>query len=424
MGLSDLTDSSAVRRAIHEFDEIGRDRFLEKYGFRESLTYFLEHDGIRYDSKAIVGAAHGYQHGTPLRADEFSGGEKTVAPLLASLGFVVTRPAADWVTPIGYVGTRTEFKELYGGSIYGGIESSRTTPNILIYTDPDQGALSGYDYDGPDPDDDRVFYYTGEGRTGDQELRVGNKAIYEHAQSRRTLRLFEALKEKAQPGGKRHRYLGAFRLDPEAPYRREPANDAEGNPRQVIVFRLLRDEIVEAARQPARPEPAKSGKSEVLSSPQVYVPGGPAPAAHVELVASEINLVLEYETVPRAGRIASRDEARLVLDFESWLRNQGHELQRARITIPGQRHSLVTDTHDVTTQILYEAKSGTDRATVRLGIGQLMDYLRFLPEARGALLLPEEPEADLKSLIASCGFGLVYRSLGQWVVLEPANADR
>jgi hypothetical protein len=52
---------------------------------------------------------------------------------------------------------------------------------------------------------------------------------------------------------------------------------------------------------------------------------------------------------------------------------------------------------------------------VRLAIGQLYDYLRFVPEATGRLLLPEEPSDDVKRLIRSCGFGLTYRRLGSWI---------
>ena len=57
MALSDVTDPDAVRRALHEFDDLGRDQFLAKYGFAKSRSYFLIADGRAYDSKAIVGAA-------------------------------------------------------------------------------------------------------------------------------------------------------------------------------------------------------------------------------------------------------------------------------------------------------------------------------------------------------------------------------
>ncbi len=58
----------------------------------------LVHDGKRYDSKAIVGAAHGHLPGRqPLTASEFSGGEATVGRLLRKLGF--TLQVGDDLTP-------------------------------------------------------------------------------------------------------------------------------------------------------------------------------------------------------------------------------------------------------------------------------------------------------------------------------------
>ncbi len=51
----------------------------------------MVHDGKPYDSKAIVGAAHGYLPGQQtLSSAEFSGGEDTVAQLLRRLGFTVS----------------------------------------------------------------------------------------------------------------------------------------------------------------------------------------------------------------------------------------------------------------------------------------------------------------------------------------------
>ncbi|EKX55903.1 putative type II restriction endonuclease [Rhodobacter sp. AKP1] len=85
-----------VLKAIDEFDNIGRDAFLEKYGFGRSRSYFLSHNGKLYDSKAIVGSAH--QHASPavgsLAAENFSGGEATVKKLLEALDFEVYRTPA------------------------------------------------------------------------------------------------------------------------------------------------------------------------------------------------------------------------------------------------------------------------------------------------------------------------------------------
>lgn len=92
MSLADVTDANAVLAALAEFDRLGRDAFLKKYGFAQARDYFVEHNGRSYDSKAIAGAAHSHQHGTPLTASDFSGGDATVASRLESLGFQVTRP--------------------------------------------------------------------------------------------------------------------------------------------------------------------------------------------------------------------------------------------------------------------------------------------------------------------------------------------
>ena len=87
---SDLTDRSAVHRAIDEFDRLGRDTFLRRYGFGPARVYLLKTRTGSYDSKAIFGVAFGYQHGTPLASSEFSGGKTGAAGRLAELGFTIT----------------------------------------------------------------------------------------------------------------------------------------------------------------------------------------------------------------------------------------------------------------------------------------------------------------------------------------------
>jgi len=99
------TTRDAVLAAMAEYDEIGQQRFLELYGYGEATSYYIEHEGRRYDSKAIVGVAHRYlperQGPKPiesraLRRDELIGGKATVVPHLEKLGFrvVETRPPA------------------------------------------------------------------------------------------------------------------------------------------------------------------------------------------------------------------------------------------------------------------------------------------------------------------------------------------
>jgi hypothetical protein len=61
MALNDLTSPEAVERALDEFDEIGREAFLNKYRFGHARRYFVRRNGKYYDSKAIAGAAMGFQ---------------------------------------------------------------------------------------------------------------------------------------------------------------------------------------------------------------------------------------------------------------------------------------------------------------------------------------------------------------------------
>ncbi|MDT0341905.1 HNH endonuclease [Streptomyces litchfieldiae] len=79
----------SVLKAIAEYDELGRDEFLARYGFGEARSYVVVHDGREYDSKAIAGVAHQWDQGRALRPDEFSGGKEHAAAWLKRAGFQV-----------------------------------------------------------------------------------------------------------------------------------------------------------------------------------------------------------------------------------------------------------------------------------------------------------------------------------------------
>lgn len=96
MAIENIDDPEAVRRAIAEFRAIGQTRFLKKYGFGASRGWMLrDEDGQELDAKAILGAAHGYQHPGlgHLPQSEFYGGEAT-ARKLREMGFTVIEPEA------------------------------------------------------------------------------------------------------------------------------------------------------------------------------------------------------------------------------------------------------------------------------------------------------------------------------------------
>jgi 5-methylcytosine-specific restriction protein A len=100
MALKELTRES-VEKAITTFDQLGRDKFLAKYGYKRAKGYFILLGGRSYDSKAIAGVAYGFVRPDlgPLKWDDFGGGERTVRQRLEKLGFSITSPEnrnPDW----------------------------------------------------------------------------------------------------------------------------------------------------------------------------------------------------------------------------------------------------------------------------------------------------------------------------------------
>ena len=162
MALSDLT-ASAVIKAIQEFDQLGRDAFLKKYGFRKAQSYDLRMNGRSYDSKAIAGVAHGYLPGeTALTPDTFSGGEATVQNTLERLGFTVIHDA-EFPPSSGDVLTNEEIGRRFVVGNMGGMRRSNKRNLLVLISDPFKGLYQ-------DRWEGEVLHYTGMGPRGDQSL--------------------------------------------------------------------------------------------------------------------------------------------------------------------------------------------------------------------------------------------------------------
>lgn len=98
--LSRLRSPAAVQAALDQFESLGRTAFLARYGYGRSRDFLVRNPqtGNLCDSKAVVGAAFGFEHPEhgALTHDEFSGGEATVVPRLQALGFEVVKVGEDW----------------------------------------------------------------------------------------------------------------------------------------------------------------------------------------------------------------------------------------------------------------------------------------------------------------------------------------
>ena len=81
---------SAVLRAITEFDELGREGFLERYGYHRSHHLWIVHEGRRYDMKAVWAAAQ-VEPGTslPVPMPKPNHSRNVVQPQLEKLGIAV-----------------------------------------------------------------------------------------------------------------------------------------------------------------------------------------------------------------------------------------------------------------------------------------------------------------------------------------------
>ncbi len=81
---------AGILAAIAICDAMGRDAFLERYGFRRATRFHLRHGGRSYDSKAILGVAYGLSTATPPgKASEFSGGAATAERVFTREGFTM-----------------------------------------------------------------------------------------------------------------------------------------------------------------------------------------------------------------------------------------------------------------------------------------------------------------------------------------------
>ena len=86
--------------------------------------------------------------------------------------------------------------------------------------------------------------------------------------------------------------------------------------------------------------------------------------------------------------------------------------------------ALVCDLVDETDRVLYEAKGDVRRTSVRMAIGQLLDYRRFEPASTSlAILLPRQPAKDLIELIGSVHASVVWRTIKGFENSQPSASN-
>ena len=111
----------------------------------------------------------------------------------------------------------------------------------------------------------------------------------------------------------------------------------------------------------------------------------------------------------RAGT-RRRVEVKLVQRYAEWMAQRGHTVVGREYPVTGEARPLRCDAFVEDVGLLVEAKRHDDRNSIRLAIGQLMDYLRFEGDVRLAVLVPHELAPDHQALLRSVGVDWIWLS--------------
>ncbi len=315
-------------------------------------------------------------------------------------GEAADTPSA-WRLQPGDVVRRRLIHQAYGGQQQGGISTPRSLPEILIFTDPEAGARYGYDqFEGLR--EDGSYAYTGEGQYGPQTFVRGNRALRDAAADGKVIRL---LRTK----GVHATYVGAFTLGT-PPYVLETIPDAEGEPRDGIIFNLLPLDA-QVALLPAYGGALDDDVDDVAYAATLRTWH---PPEYFDVVVPEAERVQEERTI-------SRVEFALQADFGAWLASKGTPPQR--LPLRAGSALIEPDMFVPGPDWIVEAKRSTARGHVRTAVGQVLDYRHIARKAgrdsSPVILLPGRPEPDLLELVSSLGIVLAFRDGDGFEILEP-----
>jgi hypothetical protein len=148
----------------------------------------------------------------------------------------------------------------------------------------------------------------------------------------------------------------------------------------------------------------------VTEAPPPNAPPGEPPPITSE-VEVEAHNTESYEVSGQTTRTAIRREQPLVIAYKAWMRDRGSEIVRLKFRPPNLPHHLFNDIYDKVRNNLIEGKADASRPSIRMAIGQLMDYRRFAPPgARLAVLTERRPRRDLEDLLGTLGIACIWRA--------------
>jgi hypothetical protein len=309
----------------------------------------------------------------------------------------------DWDLELGEVDSRTAIQARYGGSNSRGISAPAAggdQKDVMLWWDPQRGREFGYD-DGW-TSDGSTFFFSGTGVEGDQQFGAPlqeNGRVRDHVANGDRIRLLKYL------GKNRVRYVAELRL---VQWHVRDGEDRKGNLRKLIQFQFVPvgpavQEPGDLERPPLREAPAPA--------PLEPPPAEPGEAALERLHSKEFRRHLMTQQL-----VCRRREAELVHAFAQWLSvTFGRNVTGYEIPYGVEGRNLRADAYlpprEDAGGILFEAKSSAAREHVRLAIGQLLDYRRYIEtEPKLAVLTPTPVPSDMLELLDELGIGIVWQS--------------
>jgi 5-methylcytosine-specific restriction enzyme A len=154
--------------------------------------------------------------------------EPPISPKLIAPSFQMAPVPSHGPLTFGDTYRRRDLHARFGGNRFKGIAVSQAQNAVLLFhtAEPSQQFYrDGYDEDG-------IYWYCGEGTSGDMRWTSGNRAIRDHVNDGRDLFLFE----RVQRRDGLWKLTGLMHC---AGYKTEPRNDRMGESRIAIIFGLI-----------------------------------------------------------------------------------------------------------------------------------------------------------------------------------------
>ena len=395
MALGDIRREDVLGAVALLDDPVEGQRLLDELRFKEAKDYRLVYKGRFYPSKAVVGIAHGIPAGreylTP-GTPGYTGGLQSVVPVLEGLGFYVDDGLLHSIKQLRVDQTHGRPAAYQYVVLLWAIARARSgLPRMIPFNDVRAElaqilAPFAVAQTAPDP----VMPWIALAGPWLWELDKPSGATSVSESDVKSLNLAAGLSELM--------------------YNRIRRDDAlyEGGSKGFVGVAVDVIAVLVTSEPGFLPLRKQLGLADLGSI------AGAGEAAEVSAVAvDQVPLAamnIERTEVERSVSTAvTQNEAQLTRRFQMYLEKHHRKVKRYRIIQAGGA-TLYSDLADVTENVLYEAKGSADRMSVRLALGQVLDYGRFVPGFRLAVLLPEEPPDDLVELLETHDVGCVVET--------------